>query len=197
MRKSITLLILTLSVTSLMQSQQIRYCYNIGTVTASTNIGGIAGYLSTSAIVENATTLYLNTLTGGNAYGTALSDIGLKDSAPTLNGSQSEVVWTSDGSSINNGYPVFVWQINTTTKAINFFPDPSIGIYYSALNKTINIEGANGLNINIYNTLGQVCMNAKILNDKFELNVDQLRNGCYIVAVNNGAVLKSTIILKQ
>lgn len=178
-----------------MQSQQIRYCYNIGAVTANSNYGGIAGRLSSEIIVENATTLYLNTLTGVNAYGTAKSDEELKNSTSVLNASQLEPSWINDGNMINGGYPILSWQAGLTS-----ILEPSIGTlpnaYFNASKNTIIIEGANKSDVCIFNMQGMICIHEKVIGDNFEMAAGQLNTGCYIIVLNNGHKIENIKIIK-
>lgn len=178
-----------------MQAQQIRYCYNIGTVTATTSYGGIAGLLSSSTLIENGTSLYLNTLTGANVYGTAKSDVDLKNSISILNGSQSETVWISDGNMINGGYPILSWQAGITSiveRPITYLPKA----YYNAYRNTIVIEGADKSDLSIFNIQGMICSRQKVMSDKFEIAADQLNTGCYIIVLNDGIEIKAIKIIK-
>lgn len=195
MKKKNFCMILALSAISLIQAQQIRYCYNIGTVTATTNYGGIAGLLSGPSLIENGTLLYLNTLTGGNVYGDAKSDFDLKSSMSILNGSQTEAVWISDGNMINGGYPILSWQASITNiieHSKKFLPKA----YFNANTNSIKIEGAYNSDIRIFNMQGMICVRKKVLSDNFEMVADQLNAGCYMLVLNDGIELKTLKIIK-
>lgn len=195
MKKTLFLTVTALYLTTLMQAQQVRYCYNIGAVTSATNFGGIAGLISSAALVENETTLYLNILAGGNSSGTAKLDSELKNSVSNLNGTQTEIAWISDVNLINDNYPILAWQANNTTDSK--FPETSLAkAYYNSAKRTIVVEGAVGTNLRIINMQGRICIQTTILNDKFEINIDHLNTGCYVIILNKGPEVKTTKFIK-
>ena len=91
-------------------------CYNIGFVSGTINVGGIAGQIAnTNAILKNSYSLEgkCENIIGANIDGGIIesssikSELEMKVLAPILGPSFKE-----DTNNINNGYPILSWQKN-------------------------------------------------------------------------------------
>ena len=112
----------------------VENCYNVGDLSnGNTRIGGIGGELGEAATITNC--YYLDTVSKGVGYGTPASDASAVKTAEELKSAEMLTAlgeaFKADGmdaQSINNGYPILVWQVlpeaactheNTTTTTVD------------------------------------------------------------------------------
>ena len=102
-------------------NSQINYAYNTGIInlnnTNNQNVGSIIGNRKSSIILNNC--YYLTgtyeTGVGTNGAMTGITEWQSLDKFPTiLEAINSEDVFKEDSNNINNGYPILVWQGNST-----------------------------------------------------------------------------------
>lgn len=117
----------------------IRNCYNSGNVTGNENIGGIIGNISTSAVIENCYNIGEITISSGNDscgeivglapvddLGNIVETVKINNcyTLDNISGLSAEALNIEafkedyDDISINNGYPILVWQEKPTVYAL-------------------------------------------------------------------------------
>ncbi len=73
----------------------------------------------------------------------------------------------------------------------------SISIYPNPAAKLVNIAGANGYKLVIYDITGKAVMQARISSDVSTINISQLQPGSYIVKLTDGRDVKNLILIKR
>ncbi len=124
-------------------SGTISNCYATGAVSATgsgASIGGLVGYQNGGTAIN----CYYNGQTSGtnltNAIGTpkTTSEMKAERMSVLLNNSQNPMIWYSDLSNVNNGYPVFRKQINGYIIIFNYQQDNNISSLVYQNNYTLN-----------------------------------------------------------
>lgn len=135
----------------------VKNCYNIGSVSANRNIGGVIGYSSSdNATIENC--YYLEGKASGGIKG---SDIAGKAEAKTstqfsqgevaclLQGEQSEQVWGQALSGTTDNYPVLTSEVSKKVYAIYTDCSQKTFVKYSNTDTNISHKFENGVCNNV------------------------------------------------
>ncbi len=73
----------------------------------------------------------------------------------------------------------------------------SISIYPNPAAKLVNIAGADGYKLTIYDIAGKAVMQTQISNDLSTINISQLQQGTYLLRLTNGSNVENLILIKR
>ena len=164
-------------------------CYNAGNIEA-TNIGGIIAKTDYENIIINIDNCYyINTISCINNYGSPKSESEMKtqDFVNLLN--EGGNYYAMDDLYVNHSFPIFAqyYSIDETIfeNEISVYPNPG----HNSLNIKTELKDAE---INMYDIMGRMLYNQKIVSDITTINSENWPSGMYIwKVISNGKLAES------
>jgi hypothetical protein len=181
----------------------ITNCYNAGDIASSNDSrkGGIAGAASPASVTNS---YYLNTCGGdGSNGGEAKLETSMKEDAfvDLLNTGNTSPVWSRDSViPVNNGFPILVWQLSTTSiKEIVSSELNAIVVYPNPVQDVVRFSGLSGNeDISISDISGRTIYRCKSDGaTEMQIPVNSLASGMYFVRITNKTVVRTVKIVKQ
>ena len=151
--------------------------YNVGEITGNHHVGCLIGYATSpeNIIVENC--YYLN-ICSESEYGIPKTAEEMCDNAFVDVLNQNDAVWGLDVNNINDGFPI----LTRTDLSVNENAEKCLAVYPNPTNGTVNIEGTEAVEIQIYNLLGQ---SVKTFTNTNKINVEGLSEGIYLLRITD------------